>query len=197
MAQVTTQDLIRFGLIKDPKAYLETESKKWNEYYDEMISQTRKDLEAATSDTQRTLRSARLEAQESRKTQRFEAIDKRYLELLDRQYEAFDNPSIMRRAYSMITEETQQQAAQQRQAAEQEQERVRGEIQTVQRTEAEREAGRARSRRAGTGGRGMLAGYGLSIPQAIGGKSTLGLAGPVGSPTGGGRASTLGRSLLG
>lgn len=197
MAQVTTQDLIRFGLIKDPKAYLETESKKWNEYYDEMISQTKKDLEAATSDTQRTLRSARLESQEARKAQRFEEIDKRYLELLDKQYEAFDNPSIMRRAYSMITEEIQQQAAEQRQAAEREQERVRGEIQTVQRTEAEREAGRTRSRRAGAGGRGMLAGYSLTLPQGVGGRSTLGRAGPVAAGVGGGSAMTLGRSLLG
>jgi hypothetical protein len=194
---ITVQDLIRFGLIQDPKEYLQSETQRWRGYYEERVAEQQKRIKEATSDSQYDARSAQLDEIVKQREQRFDIIDQRYTSLLKRQDEALESPGIISAARQRIESEIGKQREELQARSREDQEKFRVESEGIERGQAEREAGRIRSRRAGAGGRGMLAGYGLSVPQGIGGKSTLGLAGPVGSPTGGGRASTLGRSLLG
>ena len=186
---ITAQDLIRFGLITDPKAYLEAETKRLNDFYAEQISAQRQRIQSATTDAQYNRGYEALNRLVEQREQRLSAVDTRYNELLRRQERALESPVLAIVARQRIEEEVGQQRAQM-------QEESRMEMEGIQRGEAEREAARARSRRAG-GGRGMLAGYGVSLPQGIGGRATLGRASTLGSPMGGAAASTLGRSLLG
>jgi hypothetical protein len=194
---ITAQDLIRFGLIQDPKAYLDTETKKARDAYESDIAKQYQVIRSATTDREYDRAYDQLNRLVEQRERKFTQIDQQYTRLLARQDQALESPGIIGAARQRIESEIGKQREELQARSREDQEKFRVESEGIERGQAEREAGRIRSRRAGAGGRGMLAGYGLSVPQGIGGKSTLGLAGPVGSPTGGGRASTLGRSLLG
>jgi hypothetical protein len=186
---ITTQDMIRFGLIADPKAYLKSETQKWRESYESDISKQYEVIRSATTDREYDRAYQQLNRLVEQRERKFTQIDKEYNRLLARQEYAISNPVLNILARQRIEEEVGQERAQM-------QEESRREMEGIQRGEAEREAARSKSRRAG-GGRGMLAGYGVSLPQGIGGRATLGRASTLGSPMGGAAASTLGRSLLG
>jgi hypothetical protein len=187
---ISTEELFRLGILTDPTPAYKTQR-------EEIRSQTNKGIEdqinllksGTLSDFQANIQEKKLDFLYRNQETRLRSLEKRYDSAIATNERLLSNPGTWTRARMAIEQEVAQERAQL-------QEETRRATEGIQRGEAEREAARAKSRRAG-GGRGMLAGYGLSVPQGIGGKSTLGLAGPVGSPTGGGRASTLGRSLLG
>lgn len=188
---ITVQDLIRFGLVQDPKAYLESETKRWTDYYNEQIGQQRQSIESARTDAQYNRGYERLDRIVNQREQRFSIIDQQYNRLLKRQDEALESPVLLTVATQRMRQESEQKLAEQKRQLDQRSEEL-------QRTAAERESSRARSRRAGGGsGRAMLAGYSLSVPEGVGGRATLGRPVQTGGSTGMQSSLSLGRSVFG
>lgn len=188
---ITIQDLIRFGLVQDPKVYLESEMKKARDFYTERIGEQQKTIQSARTDDQYNRGYDRLNQLVDQREQQFSRIDQQYNRLLKRQDEALESPVLLTVASQRIREESQQKLAEQKRELDQRSEEL-------QRTGAEREASRAKSRRAGGGsGRAMLAGYGLTVPEGISGRSTLGKPMQTGGSTGAQSSLNLGRSIFG
>lgn len=188
---ITVQDLIRFGLVQDPNAYLQSEGKRVRDYYNEQIQQQQEAIKSARTDSQYERGYERLDRLVNQREQRLSLVDQQYNRLLKRQDEALESPVLLTVATQKLRQESEAKLAEQRRALEQRSEEL-------QRTTAEREASRARSRRAGGGsGRAMLAGYSLSVPEGVGGRATLGRPVQTGGSTGMQSSLSLGRSIFG
>lgn len=174
---ITVQDMIRFGLVQDPKAYLESETKKWNDYYNEQIASQRQRIETASSDEMYNRAYERLDQIVERREQQVSRINQRYEDLLKKQDAALESPVLMTVARQRLETELNQQREQMRKEQAAIAEQQRREREGMQREQAERESGRSRARRAGGGritGRPLLSAARMAPEQTMAPQQTLG-----------------------